>query len=840
MKNKHHDVFYNFTPWKGVVRANFVPLFVGAMISLDFHNNWRNPDRSQDRQETTPYPQFDEEYFEWIDLLESVLAAKRQYIMIELGAGYGRWAVSAAKALEQKQRIPCKLIAVEAEPNHFQMLAKHLANNGLNPNEHLLINAAVTQFGQDTLFATGYADEWYGQSVVKSPDTRFTDFENMGVEKVAGVNLNTILEHLPFVDLLDMDIQGEELKVLSTCTRLLNRKVKRIHIGTHGSEIESGLRDLFNALGWLNVHDYSCFSKNRTPYGEIDFVDGVQTWANMEIENKFCEASFQEWDDEFKKLQCFFHKKMKTNTQNDEVSEVQEKQNLHRFSIGKEQNPTSRFPPIATDLRKLALQPHLHIHPSTACNLKCTYCTQKDVRTLNIVDDFLADFTIREFLSIIPPSHIYLSGGECLYHPSSREFVSQAGRLGHKVSFDTNLSIDRSTLDELIASWDPAWIGFFGVTHHRSSGLTLDEMIDRAIMIRSTGMAIQIGYIAIPDDLKTIQRNILALRELGISTGCTIFQGTWGTRSFPRDYTLQEMVMIMNMMPLGAAALQLFGGVRSHGLTCRGGNDSVTWNMKGDRALLRCCHGTPCPVKLEDTFFVTGIKKRQPCPFDTCVGSIYFTYGINGLTQDVDNFAAHLEGDFDFIGTTGAIDYIDNIRDRGVSLVNELKYAAFKKSVVDDLTTIDYYYEEALAAGDEIDGLFSLKNIQQYNIEWLQEGEKITLVTVPRLWHYAVGFPMIRNDAILSSFGSQSVHLQVKVNVERGCVAIGVVKRDNETYMDEYQSVSESTSRYYYLTIQPLEDVGSLIVRNAAEGVSSKVTIEDIKVFRTQLGSINN
>ena len=88
---------------------------------------------------TTSYPSIDEEYFEWIDILESVSSAKTQYVMFELGAGYGRWAVRAARALRQHGAMPCHLVAVEAEPQHFEWLREHFGNNGLDPQAHTLI-----------------------------------------------------------------------------------------------------------------------------------------------------------------------------------------------------------------------------------------------------------------------------------------------------------------------------------------------------------------------------------------------------------------------------------------------------------------------------------------------------------------------------------------------------------------------------------------------------------------------------------------------------------------------------------------------------------------------------
>lgn len=97
---------------------------------------------------------------------------------------------------------------------------------------------------------------------------------------VRGITLNTILRDLPRVDLVDLDLQGAELDVLGASVERLDAQVKRVHIGTHGADIEDGLRALFGAHGWWLVNDYPCHSRSSTPYGEIEFQDGVQTWVN--------------------------------------------------------------------------------------------------------------------------------------------------------------------------------------------------------------------------------------------------------------------------------------------------------------------------------------------------------------------------------------------------------------------------------------------------------------------------------------------------------------------------------------------------------------------------------
>ena len=65
-----------------------------------------------------------------------------------------------------------------------------------------------------------------------------------------------------------------------------NSKVKRVQIGTHSRSIEQGLRDLFWRDGWLKLDDYASDSTEQTPWGEITFVDGVQTWVNPVILSK--------------------------------------------------------------------------------------------------------------------------------------------------------------------------------------------------------------------------------------------------------------------------------------------------------------------------------------------------------------------------------------------------------------------------------------------------------------------------------------------------------------------------------------------------------------------------
>lgn len=239
-----------------------------------------------------PRPAFDEEYFEWLDVIAAVKAARGQFNMIELGAGYSRWLVRAVKVLEQLNPMPYKLVAVEAEPSHFQFSKRHMQLNGIDPEQHRLIEAAVNASGDKTRFTMGKADGWYGQAMFaprkRSLLTRVANWlgykppemKGVSVVWVEAVTLNSLLAQLPHVDLLDLDIQGAEAEVLEASIEALKRKVWRVHIGTHSPKIEQQLRALFGQAGWVKINDYACQRSQASPYGEIHFGDGVQTWLN--------------------------------------------------------------------------------------------------------------------------------------------------------------------------------------------------------------------------------------------------------------------------------------------------------------------------------------------------------------------------------------------------------------------------------------------------------------------------------------------------------------------------------------------------------------------------------
>lgn len=271
---------------------------------------------------STEYPSFDEGYFEWINLLESVTKAKNKYTIIELGAGYGPHLVNAACAIRlyHGNGFAYKLIGVEAEPTCFKWMQQHLRDNAIDPNQHQLIEAAIIDKEGEVRFQVGFPRgfggfivsparyisdparwfyrrvRWFYRGVgrvynkIIGQKTKAADswrvekeIEKMRPQKVKTVSLNMLLQGLDMVDLIHLDIHGAEFVVLKSAREQMDNKVKRVHIGTHNSKVEKRLRRLFHHLGWECLYDYPGGGRRPTPYGIIEFADGVQTWVNPKL-----------------------------------------------------------------------------------------------------------------------------------------------------------------------------------------------------------------------------------------------------------------------------------------------------------------------------------------------------------------------------------------------------------------------------------------------------------------------------------------------------------------------------------------------------------------------------
>ena len=237
----------------------------------------------------------DDEYSEWTDIFEAVLDAGDTFTFVDLGAGYGRWTSRAAWAARiAGKRFRCAL--AEPEPRRLIQLREHMQDNEIT--DYHLFEAATGAdrrmtpmtvsrpnwdrpindwYGQ---FLSGYdlsdlpvVGEYFGKPVVENPlGWRFMD--------VNEIPISDVLEPFDFVDLIDLDIQGQEGPAVRASLEALTAKVRRLHIETHSPQVEVELRETLGGDGWRTLRDYLFNQENQTPFGRFHMEGGVQTWIN--------------------------------------------------------------------------------------------------------------------------------------------------------------------------------------------------------------------------------------------------------------------------------------------------------------------------------------------------------------------------------------------------------------------------------------------------------------------------------------------------------------------------------------------------------------------------------
>lgn len=273
---KHDPIFERFKGFDGVKPAGQVVDFLGVFCEEAMLEPGKAPSPEQRISGLGPLPCTGDGYFDLIAVLRSVEEAKDRFVMIELGAGYGYWISQGALAARQKG-LPFHLTGVEAEPTHYDMMLRHLRNNGVDPADHTILHAAVTMNGGEAWFQTGKPHEWWGQEVIAQPDS-YTPPENSSLTQVKAVSLAELLAPHDRVDLLHMDVQGLERDVLTSAVAPLNAKVRRVIVGTHSDRIEDSVRELM--AGWVKEFDFPMSRTHETPFGPVSFGDGVQIYSN--------------------------------------------------------------------------------------------------------------------------------------------------------------------------------------------------------------------------------------------------------------------------------------------------------------------------------------------------------------------------------------------------------------------------------------------------------------------------------------------------------------------------------------------------------------------------------
>src|SRR5262249_20930640 len=103
------------------------------------------------------------------------------------------------------------------------------------------------------------------------------------IKLMSAITLRDVLSPFDVVDYVESDIQQSEIVVFPSYIDLLRKKVRRVHIGTHGIDVHRALHKQFAKSGWTIVFNYEPNSSFTTELGSFTTNDGVLTVRNPDL-----------------------------------------------------------------------------------------------------------------------------------------------------------------------------------------------------------------------------------------------------------------------------------------------------------------------------------------------------------------------------------------------------------------------------------------------------------------------------------------------------------------------------------------------------------------------------
>jgi hypothetical protein len=327
---QYQNVFDGIVPWSGFVPHKFIVDFLGMLIDIDFHPLlFTDPNFNADavgggRDETkipllseARTPADAEAWFEAVNWVVAAREARDRYVMITLGANYGAQCVGAYRALQTVNPLPYKLVAVEPVPGNLSWIRRHMSNNGINPDDQWIVPVAISDkieplffpiggpgLGSNNCYSTNevaarkqYAEGFISAGNAPAALRNLLVNNSTGIMKnlvdghdfkaeiklVSSITLNELLGPFDRVDYLESDIQQSEILVFPSFADLLRRKVRRIHIGTHGADVHWELHRMFESRGWQIIFSYEPNARHESALGSFETNDGVLTVRNPDL-----------------------------------------------------------------------------------------------------------------------------------------------------------------------------------------------------------------------------------------------------------------------------------------------------------------------------------------------------------------------------------------------------------------------------------------------------------------------------------------------------------------------------------------------------------------------------
>ncbi len=214
-----------------------------------------------------------------LSILSEIKSPKIRFM--ELGAGWGRISLALAGVIDHKpipDIIPTEYfcVAVEAEPNHYLWLREHFKDNKI----HGIVKygAVSNKFGKCRFDINAKPNECYGQAITPF---RPWNVPISGVITVPTYSVDWLIHNysLDHVDIIDVDVQGEEYKTIQGASDSIEgNKIDYFMIGTHDKKYNKKIAKLLKPKYDLIVDILPNTLGNVEGFPPIKCHDGIQLY----------------------------------------------------------------------------------------------------------------------------------------------------------------------------------------------------------------------------------------------------------------------------------------------------------------------------------------------------------------------------------------------------------------------------------------------------------------------------------------------------------------------------------------------------------------------------------
>jgi len=278
MKIEHFNIQHKAMSWHQYSRGK--AYHISTATQLETQRFWASNSKVLSERE------FEVDCF--LSILKNI--KRKSIVLVELGAGWGEWCLSLAGVVDRKiismSATKYRCVAVEGNPIYCSNMKDNFSQQGISC---VVINAAVSNHNGSCKFSTYNTDgtiafSQIGGSVLHGLGTGIlSTILNKNIT-VPQYTLKQILDmcQLKHIDILHMDIQGNEVKVIENWIGITREKaIDYMLIGTHGKDINSRLEHLLVKEYDLIINAYPGEYFMRTGIPAVKFLkgqDGLQLY----------------------------------------------------------------------------------------------------------------------------------------------------------------------------------------------------------------------------------------------------------------------------------------------------------------------------------------------------------------------------------------------------------------------------------------------------------------------------------------------------------------------------------------------------------------------------------